>query len=469
MPLLDLYGRIKLDEIIILREARQRRSIETSDLENSIRRIGVLQPIIINRENILQAGERRVEASRRLGLPDIPFRFADELTPIESAIIELEENVKRKDLPWQDIVRATAKIHLLFKAEYEEWSQEKTGEALSITQGTCSIYLAVAQELEEEKVAQASTVREAYNFLSRKRQRLEDEHLEEFLSPPPAPSAGPESSPPSYSHPALLNGGPALAPSILARPLEGPSPPDSTILIESFLSWAPKYAGPKFNLLHCDFPYGQQTNTSKMMSSTAFKDGRGYQDDQSTFDELLSCLIINFNNLMSVSCHLMFWYTAELELLLAVQKEMQAALLDLTFYRSPLIWLKSDNAGVASDVQRGPRHIYETCLLASRGGRKIVQTVGDAYAAPTDNRLHASCKPEPMLRHFFRMLVDESTVLLDPTCGSGSALRAAESLGAKRVLGLEVQDEIARDARKALREARMKRSLEVTTRRVEGL
>jgi DNA modification methylase len=51
-----------------------------------------------------------------------------------------------------------------------------------------------------------------------------------------------------------------------------------------------------------------------------------------------------------------------------------------------------------------------------------------------------------MLEHFFRMLVDENTRLLDPTCGSGSALRAARSLGAKDYLGIEANPDFAREA-----------------------
>jgi len=43
-----------------------------------------------------------------------------------------------------------------------------------------------------------------------------------------------------------------------------------------------------------------------------------------------------------------------------------------------------------------------------------------------------------------QMFVDENTTLLDPTCGSGSALRAAESLGARHVLGLEKDEEYAK-------------------------
>jgi DNA modification methylase len=68
-----------------------------------------------------------------------------------------------------------------------------------------------------------------------------------------------------------------------------------------------------------------------------------------------------------------------------------------------------------------------------------------------------SVKPEPMLRHFFEMFVDESTIFLDPTCGSGSSLRAAEGLGASHVLGLERNSEFHESASRALRSARLMR------------
>jgi DNA modification methylase len=80
--------------------------------------------------------------------------------------------------------------------------------------------------------------------------------------------------------------------------------------------------------------------------------------------------------------------------------------------------------------------------------------------APTVRDRHMSEKPEPMLRHFFRMLVDDNSLVLDPTCGSGSAIRAAESLGAKIAIGLEINEEYTQRARLALQQAREARSKE---------
>ena len=46
-----------------------------------------------------------------------------------------------------------------------------------------------------------------------------------------------------------------------------------------------------------------------------------------------------------------------------------------------------------------------------------------------------------MLKHFFEMFVDDLTEILDPTCGSGSALAAAKNLGAKRLVGMDVNED----------------------------
>lgn len=57
-----------------------------------------------------------------------------------------------------------------------------------------------------------------------------------------------------------------------------------------------------------------------------------------------------------------------------------------------------------------------------------------------------------MLRHFFRMFVDENSKVLDPTCGSGSALRAAKSLDAEYVLGIEKDEGFAERATSAFKD-----------------
>ena len=104
----------------------------------------------------------------------------------------------------------------------------------------------------------------------------------------------------------------------------------------------------------------------------------------------------------------------------------------------PLVSIKSDKSGILSTPRRQPRRIYETALLGSRGDRHLVRPVANAFASPSIKTIHMSEKPKPVLHHFFRLFVDEFSTVLDPTCGSANALMVAEEMGAKEVLGLEM-------------------------------
>jgi hypothetical protein len=454
VPITDQFERLPLSSIKVAEE-RQRTSIDTADLEDSIRQRGVVQAIIVHRgadgEAWLVAGQRRLEASRRLELPDIPVRWAESLSRPELEIIELEENIKRKDLDWQDLVRAVARLHRLYLALDSGWTMTETSAAIGLTLGAVSMYLRVASELGQPRIVEAGSIREAYNVLARKDAREAGSALEELLEPtsmvfPPA----------QVGYLPVQAGGPVLNGGVEPTP---PPPPIDPILNLSFLEWAPLYSGPKFNLIHCDFPYGNEVEGPQLVGAAE----SFYKNQFDLYISLLECLCRNLPRLASFSTHLMFWCSSEI---LSINSPYARETYNLfamkapqvEFSKFPLIWIKSDNAGIASDPRRTPRHVYEVALLASIGNRQLVKATGDAYSAPTDRRLHPSAKPEPMLRHFMSMLVDDTSSVLDPTAGSGAALRAADSLGARHVLGLEIDEGHCRVANQAFRGARMLRS-----------
>lgn len=465
MTITDEFVRVPLAQIIIKRDERQRREISTAGLVDSIRQRGVLHPVIIDRQFVLHAGERRVTACRELGHESIIARFIDDLSPIEAKIVELEENVKRADLCWQDSVRGVLEIHHLYLELDEDWTQAETALAIGFKQGTVSMYLTVGPQLVEDKVVGCVTVREAYNLLMRRDQRAEADGLQEILDTSLEVEDELETRQATADE-ARVNGGATngttlvalagAAGSVTFQAAGGTPPrrliidPADSILLESFLHWAPKYQGKKFNLIHCDFPYGINVFAGPQAGGRHVE--ATYGDSKDVYFALLQCLCENLNRLMSVSGHLMFWFSMRHhQQTLATFAELAPS---LQFNPHPLIWVKSDNSGIASDASRTPRHTYETCLLASRGGRNIVKIAADAYSAPTDRTLHPSTKPIPMLRHFMGMLVDENTSLLDPTCGSAAALQAAEALNAKSVLGMDIDEQYVGIARVALRNSR---------------
>lgn len=223
-----------------------------------------------------------------------------------------------------------------------------------------------------------------------------------------------------------------------------PAAPPEAILNAEFLDWVRTYSGPTFNFLHCDFPYGVNVFNGK------WGDARGdkhYEDTKDVYFALIEGLASNLDRVLSFSSHIMFWFSmTHYE---ATLREFRRLMPDVIWNEFPLIWHKTDNVGIMPDPKRGPRRIYETALIGTRGDRPIVKPVGNVYGCPTDKTYHPSTKPEPMLRHFFQMFVDNGSLVLDPTCGGGSALRAAEGMGAQRVLGLERDPEHFANAKRS--------------------
>ncbi len=79
----------------------QRRREDYGDLEAlaaSIEKYDLLHPVVVDDADNLVAGERRLEACKLLGWTMVPVRRLGELTEAERREIELEENLRRKDL-----------------------------------------------------------------------------------------------------------------------------------------------------------------------------------------------------------------------------------------------------------------------------------------------------------------------------------------------------------------------------------
>lgn len=423
---------------IIVPLQRQRKDLgDIEDLWRSIKARGLLNAIIVEpREDgnyVLVAGERRLAAHTHGKAASIRCRQLSDLSPDERRLIELEENTKRKDLHWSEYAKAINEIHSIKQAEFPDWTVERTSEHMGYSPESKTIKMAVAigGSLTPE-LMKANGLEPAYNIINRRMQRQLADIGNIILSTPINP---------------LAPGAP--------KPKKEAS---QDIICGDFHEWAKNYSGPKFNLLHCDFPYGIDIGESDQMQHEA---ADLYEDTEEIYWSLLETLSNSLDSFCHPSAHLIFWFSMKhyIPTLEFLRKRTDFVVQDF-----PLIWHKSDNAGIVSDHRRRPRNTYETALFASRGDRFIVKPVAGSYAAPTaSKRLHASEKPEPVLRHFFQMVVDEGTLIFDPTCGSGSALRTADAMGARKVLGLELNPEYAKAANGALSTARAMRKLSENT------
>ncbi len=92
------------------------------ELAESIRAVGVLQPLLIKKDgdtNLLIAGERRLRAAKKVGLKEVPVRFID-VGEEEGDRISLIENVQREDLNPMEEAEAYETLRKKYK-----YTQEK--------------------------------------------------------------------------------------------------------------------------------------------------------------------------------------------------------------------------------------------------------------------------------------------------------------------------------------------------------
>ena len=396
------------DKIKIL-PGRQRHEAAPDHLIESIRRRGIINPIVVTEDGTLIAGECRLLAAKALGLKSVPVRKLKNLTPVEAAMVELDENLHRKDLTWQEQCNAVQSI----ANQLDNPTPKDLADILGLSESTVRTYLSIQKEMEATpEVAEAKTLREARNKVKRQRERRKQAVLTDIV-----------------------------VETTKAAPAE--ADPGITLYHGDFLRWLEAPTRMDFNFIHVDFPYGVSFGQGARRPDKATL----YEDSPELFRELTIALFENLTKITAPTVHIMFWfgiqnYEETLELI------RQHAPLGLYVNPIPLIWLKSDGAGMFPDPKRKPRQVYEAAFICTLGDRFIVKMVANAIASPSGRGgQHASHKTDAVLSHFFQLFVDENTIMLDPTCGSGQALITASRLGAKACVGIELDERHVETAR----------------------
>src|SRR5690606_10058663 len=250
------FRALPVSSIIVDREGRQRRELRGIDeLAASIAARGLIHPIIVTRDGNLVAGERRLTAVRSLGWTHIPVQFVDEVDPNELRAIELEENVKRVDLTWQEQCLAVAAYHEARQAMEKDWTVTKTADALGVSESFVTRQSQVAEALRKgnTRVAEADRYSTALNIVQREAERARASKLE------------------------------ALDRLVEERPIERTAP----LLNADFTQWAEIYDGPPFNFIHCDFPYGINAPGHGQLADRVLGE---YDDSPEVYDALCGAL-----------------------------------------------------------------------------------------------------------------------------------------------------------------------------------
>ncbi len=154
-------------------EERQRSDVgEISELAASIEAHGLFHAPCVTRDLTLIAGFRRLMACKSLGWERLPVHVLEATDEIEVKEIELEENIRRKDLSWQERVKATDEIHALKKEKAGilrpegEWTKQETANAVGMNRATVSVDVQLAKMMHYFPELEAcKTRREAMKML----------------------------------------------------------------------------------------------------------------------------------------------------------------------------------------------------------------------------------------------------------------------------------------------------------------
>lgn len=116
---------------------RQRLDLgDIQGLADSINQHGLIQPIVVTKDKRLIAGGRRLAAHKLLGRPRIDVVFREDMSQDELHILELEENIRRKEETWAERCLHIATIHRLKQKagalEGNSWTQRATAELLGV-------------------------------------------------------------------------------------------------------------------------------------------------------------------------------------------------------------------------------------------------------------------------------------------------------------------------------------------------
>lgn len=120
------YRSIKLTDINVGENWSRESEGDITTLKESMRDIGLKQPIIVDRELNLVAGFRRYRAAKELGWTDIDASVLDETE--NTSKINLIENIERKNLTFYEECVAIKKL-------FPGYSAQMVADALNRTKG----------------------------------------------------------------------------------------------------------------------------------------------------------------------------------------------------------------------------------------------------------------------------------------------------------------------------------------------
>lgn len=411
---------VKVTDIVIPKN-RQRKEFKVEkiiELAGSISRLGLMHPVVIRYDGnggsrLLVAGENRIRALEYLWnfnepvrcgttvfpeghVPCIYFGDLDELVAKE---MELEENIRRVDLTWQEKAAATSELLELRSAQakatdaplptVETIASEVRGDSPSSRDKTRKEIL-VSKHLDDPEVKKASTVDDAFKLLKRREELQRNADL--------AAKVGVTFN--SSVH---------------------------TLMQGDTLERLPELPANSFDVLLTDPPYGIDADKFGDSGGIAGAGNTGshfYDDSWTYWNKLAKFLAAESFRVCKPQAHA--YVFCDVDNFVLLKSFFQEA--GWRVFRTPLVWV-NPTANRAPWPEHGPQRKYQIALFAVKGNRPITKVVPDVLTYPSDENLnHQAQKPVALYQDLLQRSIRPGDTVLDCFGGTGPILPAAHAL-----------------------------------------
>jgi DNA modification methylase len=385
---------VKIDDIKV--DLRIRKEFGDIDgLATSIAHYGLLHPIIVDKDLHLIAGERRLKAHQKLGKKTIEVRFKEDLSIQEKLEIELEENIHRKSLTWQEEVDALARLHDLKRSIHgsrvqkralptegdQGWGIKDTATALDKSTGGISMDIALAKAVKMFPVLAKEKTKDAAR---KKFRKLQENLLREEMA---------------------KRRGKRIVPNVIHG---------------DCVAVTKKMKDESFDMILADFPFGIDVQQSHGLGKRG-KETIDYDDSEYGALELFRKAVPELYRVLKKDRHAIFFFA------MTNYMEFKKILENVGFVveNVPLIWNKESGSSAATGEVF--TYAYEPMFWCRKGKRLLNNTYCNVFTekrVPSNKKYHPNEKPLSLLRLLLDACTFPGESVYDPVGGSGSTLAA---------------------------------------------